>query len=191
MTEVDATLESYAAVTREAIDAFLSSREPSAYLSELVREYPRRGGKGLRPALLLATCLAYGGTLEEGLDAAVAIELLHNAFLIHDDLQDASERRRGQPTLHALHGVPLAVNAGDALATLAIQPLLSRRTARASGGRCSRRCWARSSRRPRDRRSSSAGGATTWSTSGRPTTWSSWPRRPAATRRSRRCGWAR
>jgi geranylgeranyl diphosphate synthase type II len=127
VTEVEATLEGYAAVTREAVEAFLSSREPSAYLSELVREYPRRGGKGLRPALLLATCLAYGGTLEEGLDAAVAIELLHNAFLIHDDLQDASERRRGQPTLHALHGVPLAVNAGDALATLAIQPLLSRR----------------------------------------------------------------
>jgi geranylgeranyl diphosphate synthase type II len=127
VTEVEATLEGYAAVTREAIDAFLSAREPSAYLSELVREYPRRGGTGLRPALLLATCLAYGGTLEEALDAAVAIELLHNAFLIHDDLQDASERRRGQPTLHALHGVPLAVNAGDALATLAIQPLLSRR----------------------------------------------------------------
>jgi geranylgeranyl diphosphate synthase type II len=106
------------------MQAFLARGEPAAYLYELVREYPRRGGKGLRPALLLATCLAYGGSLQEGLDAAVAIEMLHNAFLIHDDLQDASERRRGEPTLHALHGVPLAVNAGDALATLAIQPLL-------------------------------------------------------------------
>jgi geranylgeranyl diphosphate synthase type II len=51
------------------------------------------------------------------------MEMLHNAFLIHDDIEDASVRRRGGPTLHELHGVGLAINAGDALAALALQPL--------------------------------------------------------------------
>jgi geranylgeranyl diphosphate synthase type II len=120
---VEATLAGYARMTRDAMDPYLRGTEPSSYLYQLVGEYPRRGGKGLRPALLLSTCLAHGGSIHDGLDVAVAVEMLHNAFLIHDDVQDGSERRRGHPTLHALHGVPLAVNAGDALATLALRPL--------------------------------------------------------------------
>jgi len=123
VTAVEATLAEYARLTRQAMDVQLQALDPTSYLDELVREYPRRGGKGLRPALLLATCLAHGGTLHDGLDVAVAVEMLHNAFLIHDDVQDGSRRRRGEPTLHALHGLPLAVNAGDALATLALRPL--------------------------------------------------------------------
>jgi geranylgeranyl diphosphate synthase, type II len=123
---VEATLARYAELTRRAMDVYLRAGEPSSYLYELVSDYPRRGGKGLRPALLLATCLAHGGSIHDGLDVAVAVEMLHNAFLIHDDVQDGSERRRGHPTLHALHGVPLAVNAGDALATLALRPLQAR-----------------------------------------------------------------
>jgi geranylgeranyl diphosphate synthase type II len=88
-----------------------------------VRDYPSRSGKGLRPALLLATCRAFGGSVGEALGPAVAIEFAHNAFLVHDDIEDGSHQRRGRPTLHHLHGTPLAVNAGDALAVLAWQPL--------------------------------------------------------------------
>ena len=55
--------------------------------------------------------------------SAVSIELLHNALLIHDDIEDGSDERRGTPTLHALHGVPLALNAGDALGLLSLRPL--------------------------------------------------------------------
>jgi geranylgeranyl diphosphate synthase, type II len=102
----------------------LSAGQHAQYLSDLVREYPSRGGKGIRPALLLATCQAHGGSLADGLGPAVALEMLHNAFLIHDDVEDASPRRRGAATLHELHGVALAVNAGDALAAQALQPLL-------------------------------------------------------------------
>jgi geranylgeranyl diphosphate synthase type II len=58
------------------------------------------------------------------LPSAVAIELLHNALLIHDDIEDGSEMRRGGPTLHVLHGVPLAINAGDTLLLLSLRPLL-------------------------------------------------------------------
>ncbi|MDA0167087.1 polyprenyl synthetase family protein [Solirubrobacter ginsenosidimutans] len=133
---VEETLADYARVTGEAIEELLGQRPRSPYLHALLREYPSRGGKGMRPALLIATCRAFGGTTREALGAAAAIELLHNAFLIHDDLQDASLRRRGRPTLHALHGAPLAINAGDALAALALEPL--RDTTRL-GGRITRR----------------------------------------------------
>jgi geranylgeranyl diphosphate synthase type II len=113
----------YATLTRGAMERFLLREPPGAYLDDLVCDYPLRAGKGLRPALLLATCQAYGGSVGEGLPSAVALELLHNAFLIHDDLEDGSRLRRGRPALHELHGFGLAVNAGDALACLALQAL--------------------------------------------------------------------
>ena len=67
---------------------------------------------------------AHGGSTDDTLDSAVAIELLHNAFMIHDDIEDDSLIRRGRPTLHAEHGVPIALNVGDALSFLSLGPLL-------------------------------------------------------------------
>jgi geranylgeranyl diphosphate synthase type II len=93
-------------------------------LGRAMADYPSRPGKGLRSALLLASCEAFGGHLLDGLPAAVSLELMHNAFLVHDDIEDASRRRRGRPALHVEFGVPLAVHAGDALAVQAIVPLL-------------------------------------------------------------------
>ncbi|CAN5454418.1 polyprenyl synthetase family protein [soil metagenome] len=93
-------------------------------LDEAVAAYPSRPGKGLRSALLLASCEAFGGDLRDGLPAAVSLELMHNAFLVHDDVEDASTRRRGGPALHVEYGIPLAVHAGDALAVRAVVPLL-------------------------------------------------------------------
>ena len=120
---VETTLARYAALTRGAMEEFFIDGQPATELYDLVREYPGRGGKGIRPSLLLATCQAYGGAAREGLGPAVALEMMHNAFLIHDDIEDASPTRRGEPTLHEVHGMGLAVNAGDALACLALQPL--------------------------------------------------------------------
>lgn len=99
-------------------------RDDGTELGDIVARYPARPGKRLRPALLLAACEAFGGDLRDGLAAAVSLELMHNAFLVHDDIEDASSRRRGGPTLHVEHGVPLAVHAGDALAVSAVLPLL-------------------------------------------------------------------
>lgn len=87
-------------------------------------EYPLREGKGFRPALCLATCQACGGRIEEALDTAAALEMFHNAFLIHDDIEDASESRRGDPTLHAKYGMAIATNVGDGLNMLAMRTLL-------------------------------------------------------------------
>jgi geranylgeranyl diphosphate synthase type II len=126
-TIVEAVLERYGGLTAEALREYLPDQEPKAHLWDQAADYPARGGKAIRPSLCLATCVAFGGEVDEALPSAVAIELLHNAFLVHDDVEDGSELRRGQPTLHERHGVPLAVNAGDALVLLAAAPLRDNR----------------------------------------------------------------
>jgi geranylgeranyl diphosphate synthase type II len=123
LAEVEATLARYGELTRGAMQELLADGDDAPYLTDLLGDYPARGGKALRPALVLATCQAFGGSLREAMGPAVAIEMLHNAFLIHDDIEDQSRRRRGRPTLHRLHGVPLALNTGDALAMLSLRPL--------------------------------------------------------------------
>jgi len=83
-------------------------------------------GKALRPTLCLLICDALGGAWHKALPAAVSIELIHNFSLIHDDIQDNDELRRGRPTLWTQWGVPQAINAGDAmfcLATLTLRDL--------------------------------------------------------------------
>jgi geranylgeranyl diphosphate synthase type II len=112
------TLAGYAAAAAEGVRTQLPPRAARGSLEEMVADYPRRGGKALRPALCLATCEAFGGRLDEALPSAVALELLHNAFLVHDDIEDGSLLRRGRPTLHATWDVPSAINAGDALALM-------------------------------------------------------------------------
>jgi len=121
---VEERLDRYKAVTVATILGFLPQTEPRRHLYDLVPEYPLRPGKGLRPGLCIATCRAFGGDLRDILASAAAIELYHNAFLVHDDVEDASEHRRGYPTLNAAHGVPIAVNVGDALNVLSIAPLM-------------------------------------------------------------------
>jgi len=120
---VEGMLEEYGALTRQAMQAYLPEAEPRLYLYELLADYPRRRGKMLRSSLCLAMARATGADIEDAIASAVSIELLHNALLVHDDIEDASEERRGTPTLHALHGVPLALNAGDAMGLLSLRPL--------------------------------------------------------------------
>ncbi|MCY1020334.1 polyprenyl synthetase family protein [Pyxidicoccus sp. MSG2] len=93
-------------------------------LYALMLDYPLREAKGLRPALCIASCRALGGKLDAVVRSAAVLELFHNAFLIHDDIEDGSLMRRGGPTLHRTHGLPIAVNVGDAMLALALQPLL-------------------------------------------------------------------
>ncbi|ESQ11986.1 MAG TPA: polyprenyl synthetase family protein [Chromatiaceae bacterium] len=117
-------LNEYGSMTRDKVKQYLPSGSPRAYLYELLADYPGRGGKMMRPTLCIASARAFGAKPEEALHSAVAIELLHNALLIHDDIEDESEERRGRPTLHMLHGIPLAINTGDALILLGLRPLI-------------------------------------------------------------------
>ena len=109
-------------VRRLMLDA-MPDGEPVQWLYGPMREYPSRPGKALRPALCLSAGRAFGGNPDDLLGIAVAIELLHNAFLVHDDIADGSEMRRGRPTLAASHGLAAALNAGDGLAIVANQVL--------------------------------------------------------------------
>jgi geranylgeranyl diphosphate synthase, type II len=84
-------------------------------LYRMMRDYPWRGGKMIRSKILMASTLAHGGGFEDGLPLAAALELFQNWVLIHDDIEDDSDERRGQPALQRIYGVPLALNAGDAL----------------------------------------------------------------------------
>jgi geranylgeranyl diphosphate synthase type II len=69
-------------------------------------------------------CRAAGGRAEAVLPTAAVLELFHNAFLVHDDVEDVSLSRRSGPTLHRAHGVPIAINVGDAMLALCLPPLL-------------------------------------------------------------------
>lgn len=120
---IDEVLAESAALVRTRIAAWLPASGDNRYLYGLLADYPRRSGKLLRSSLCLAATRAWGGDTDDALDTAASIELLHNALLVHDDVEDDSLERRGAPTLHRLHGVPLAVNAGDALGLLALRPL--------------------------------------------------------------------
>ncbi|MFZ2059976.1 MAG: polyprenyl synthetase family protein [Candidatus Binatus sp.] len=120
-------LREYGDLTRAALIKYLPSREPRRYLYDLLSDYPQRGGKMMRSSMCIAAARLFGAPLENAMQTAVAIEMLHNALLIHDDIEDGSEKRRGRPTLHLLHGVPLALNAGDTLTLMSFKPLLDNR----------------------------------------------------------------
>ena len=69
-------------------------------------------GKRIRPMLLLLSCASGGGDWKNALPAAIAVELVHNFSLVHDDIQDNSPLRRGRPTLWTKWGIPQAINMG-------------------------------------------------------------------------------
>lgn len=93
------------------------------WLDEGLRPRTGEGGKRLRPLLCLLACEAAGGDVQVALPAALAIEILHNFSLVHDDIEDHSPTRRGRPAVWVLWGVPQAVNVGDALFALAHRTL--------------------------------------------------------------------
>ncbi|MFK0733772.1 MAG: polyprenyl synthetase family protein [Gloeotrichia echinulata HAB0833] len=93
-------------------------------LYDLLVDYPFRNGKMLRPTLCISVARAVGGMGHNAVTSASALELYHNAFLIHDDIEDGSEARRGQKTLHSMIGIPRAINVGDATNVLAVGLLL-------------------------------------------------------------------
>ncbi|HKI99751.1 MAG TPA: polyprenyl synthetase family protein [bacterium] len=103
---------------------YLPEREPRAYLYDLAQDYPARGGKRFRPALLLLCAALAGGDPRRALPSAVALELFQSFALVHDDIEDGSLMRRGKPALHRQHGIPLAINVGDLLFGLVYEALL-------------------------------------------------------------------
>lgn len=115
-------------VLRAAVDTLpASTRRIAAYHFGWEDEHgtPTDGapGKALRPALVLLAAEAVGGSATAALPAAVAVELVHNFSLLHDDVIDGDRTRRHRPTAWTVFGVSAAILAGDALLTLAVDVL--------------------------------------------------------------------
>ncbi|WP_239028500.1 polyprenyl synthetase family protein [Pseudonocardia acidicola] len=104
-----------------------ASREQAAYhlgWIELDGTPGHGGGKAVRPALALLSAAAAGAPVQAGLPGAVAVELVHNFSLLHDDLMDGDTERRHRRTVWAHWGAPAAILTGDALLALAVEVLL-------------------------------------------------------------------
>ena len=108
--------------TKKQIDTHIFDFLPSEHehpevhqFYQMMLDYPLRAGKGLRPAICLLICEAFGGYPQRAVNTAAALELLQNWALIHDDIEDGSDLRRGEPCLHQKYGIPIAINVGDGL----------------------------------------------------------------------------
>jgi geranylgeranyl diphosphate synthase, type II len=123
--DLNETMQRLKTLVVEEIMHLVPRRQPRAELYDLMTDYVTREGKGLRPTLVIATCMALGGRTEDAVRAAAALEMYHNGFLVHDDIADESTHRRGKPTLHLSHGIGLALNAGDAMNLFAVDLVLS------------------------------------------------------------------
>lgn len=123
---IDRILDDAKQCVAEEITSLVARNRETGYgpLYDLVADYPFREGKGLRPAILLAAARSAGGYTDQARTSAAALELYHNAFLVHDDVEDASDYRRGRVTMLREHGAAVAVNVGDATNVLAMQLLL-------------------------------------------------------------------
>ena len=100
-------------------------RDLTRYLYEPLERFTASGGKRVRPVLALLGAEAIGGAAASALSAAIAIELFQSAALIHDDIADEGELRRGEPCLHVSEGTGIAINAGDLALTRVFEIVLA------------------------------------------------------------------
>ncbi|MDZ4711378.1 MAG: polyprenyl synthetase family protein [bacterium] len=95
-----------------------------ATLYEPIKYVLSSGGKRIRPMMVIFSCEAFGGKIEDALNAGVAMELLHNFTLVHDDIMDNADVRRGMETIHKKWNANVAILSGDHLIGLAYEYLL-------------------------------------------------------------------
>lgn len=105
------------------LNHLLSKRKPKS-LYDPCSYVISAGGKRLRPFLVLAAAKAAGGRFKDVYNAAIAVEVLHNFTLVHDDIMDNSEKRRGRATLHKVYDTNTAILSGDSLNAIAYEYVL-------------------------------------------------------------------
>jgi geranylgeranyl diphosphate synthase type I len=108
-------LEKYKGEVETELEKHLPRTGEPKEFYESIWDLLDRGGKRFRPALTFLACECVGGTKNDALGAAASVEVLHNMTLVHDDIEDRSELRRGKPCIHRIYGIPTAINAGDAM----------------------------------------------------------------------------
>ncbi|MEM3695100.1 MAG: polyprenyl synthetase family protein [Candidatus Bathyarchaeia archaeon] len=147
MSEIERFLEDKAALIDKLIEKYIPRKfsrknilfevNPPRYtynlealnkaIAEPIWEFLDRGGKRWRPTLFLLICEALGKNQEEFADFAIIPEVIHNGTLIIDDIEDASEMRRGKPCTYKIYGLDIAINAGNAMYYLPLLPLIKNR----------------------------------------------------------------
>ena len=116
-------VKEYRSEINKQLSGLLTKREPVS-MYDAGRYVLDAGGKRVRPLLSLFACEAVGGTWKNALPAALAVEILHNFTLVHDDIMDASDSRRGRTTVHKKWNDNVAILVGDALVAVAYHALL-------------------------------------------------------------------
>ena len=109
--------------------SLIDGKSPSS-VYDPIRYVLASGGKRVRSMLVLLSCQALGGKMSQALDAAAAIEILHNFTLVHDDVMDKAVLRRGRPTVHKKWDTNVAILAGDEMIAHAYRSLLKTKTPR-------------------------------------------------------------
>ncbi|WP_251212072.1 polyprenyl synthetase family protein [Adlercreutzia murintestinalis] len=123
----EAYLDCYAEDVGELVNQYIqrgSHPDMDRYLYDPLMTYSKNGGKRHRPLITFAACLAVGGDVDRATSAAASVEHFHTAALIHDDIADEAEMRRGEPCLHLTEGEGLAINMGDLALALAVGPVI-------------------------------------------------------------------
>lgn len=123
MSDIKEVLGNYSTDITKTIEEELATITPQN-LADASVYLTRAGGKMLRPALTLITAEAVGGARESSLNAAAAIELIHTFSLIHDDIMDQDDTRRGMPSVHKVWGDDVAILAGDTLFSKAFEIII-------------------------------------------------------------------
>ena len=109
-------LDRYAIPVGDILNSYIpkgSHPDMDRYLYSPLLKFSRNGGKRHRPLICFAACMAVGGDPQRAISSAAAIEHFHTAALIHDDIADEAELRRGEPCLYLTEGIGLAINMGD------------------------------------------------------------------------------
>lgn len=124
--EFDSLIKSYREKIDERLNFLLSSQSKKEMpgLYEPMLYVMSGGGKRIRPLLAMLVCESAGGNAMQSLDAGVAVEILHNFTLVHDDIMDNAETRRGRETIHKKWNVNNAILVGDELIALSYKSLL-------------------------------------------------------------------
>lgn len=121
--EVTEILKRYSADIDQEITRALETVDPETLL-QASEHLVKAGGKKLRPALAVLSAEAVGGNVQCALKTGAAVELIHTFSLIHDDIMDQDDKRRGKPSVHVLWGEPMAILAGDTLFSKAFETVM-------------------------------------------------------------------
>src|SRR5512136_1651200 len=120
--DVKQELKKRADFFNQQLEKFLKNGKPET-LYDAARHLPLAGGKRLRPCIAMISCESVKGDITNVIPLSIALELIHNFTLVHDDIMDKSKLRRNIPTVHTKFGEPTAIMAGDLLFAKAFEAI--------------------------------------------------------------------